>query len=154
MKKLIFAFFVCLVISNCTSRSDSSSCPSDKDSIITVFGSNKRFEIPLDSFLQIKDSFVYAEEEGNWLTKELYKWNYVYPDCITVAYTIKGEFIDSAKAVRRDILYNENGEAYSPAYHLESVVGDYIVYDVNGKYIKFVCVDTPHSGRGEHQYEP
>lgn len=152
MKKLLFIFAIVMLCASCF-YSQQKKDLGEKDSIITIFGIGGNIELPLDSFLIVKDSFVYCKEEGLWMTKELYKWNYEFPDTITVSFTRNGKFEDSVKAIRQGMITNGKGESYSPAYVMTDMIGDTWEYDINGKFIRFHCSQYPHSGR-PHHYQP
>lgn len=152
MKKILY-IIIGIMCLGCSSKKQVKEKDS-KDSIVTVFDMrDNRIKIPLDSFLLIKDSFVYCKEEELWMTKELFKWNYEYPDTIKVAFTRNGIVEDSVEAVRQGAIEDSIDKPYSPAYVYFSVVGDSWVYDVNGKYIGFNESSYPHSGKGI-KYEP
>lgn len=67
----------------------------DNDSIVTIYDCGKELKLSLDSFNLVKDSFVFCKEEGLWMTKKLYWFNYQCPDSIMVAFTRNGKFVDS-----------------------------------------------------------
>lgn len=130
-----------------------------EDSVV-VHGIDKNLVFSLDSFEHIKDSFIYVNDshfyigsDGFWCTKEFHRWNFEYPDTITVAFTRDGVFEDSVKCERRGLVEDSTGNYYSPAYIFTTVVGDSWTYDVNGKFIRFDCSSSPHSGR-PHHYKP
>ena len=147
MKKLGL-FFILLALISCSKKKEQpimvpqpmeiktimDSIDFDKDSLIDVEGMGK---ISLDSFLKIKDSLVYVTldidkwtDAPYWMTKDLYKWNFGYPDSITVKW--HGY---SLKISREGLAYDKNGKAYSPAYVEHCPSGDTQVWDVNGKYL-------------------
>ena len=150
MKKLLYLLVVFVVIS-CT-HSGQPKASDDKDSIVKIFCDygTGTIEMPLKKFLQVKDSFVYCKEEGLWMTKRLYWFNYQCPDSITEAFTRNGKFVDSVVAYRWGILDKNSN---SPAYVFYSVVGDAWFYDIKGNFIEFNRSRFPHSG-DTYQYEP
>lgn len=128
----------------------------DKDSLISIADLNKDLHVTFDEFLKMKDTLIYVTRRGfvpYWSTKRMYRWDFELPDTIKVAFTRDGVFEDSIKAVRQGVVYDKNGKAYSPAYVVTAMVGDNWTYDINGKFIKFNCVDLPHSG-APHSYHP
>lgn len=154
MKKLVFVLLSMMLCIGCSyNKQSKATCL--KDSLVKVFTDDGTgyFTIPLDSFLQVKDSFVFCKEEGLWMTKRLYWFNYECPDTITVAFTRNGVFEDSVEAIRRGGVKDSTGNYYSPAYVYGSVVGDAWIYDINGKFIKFCESRFPHSGE-PHNYKP
>ena len=152
MKKLVFVLLSMILCIGC-SYNKCNKVPVIKDSLVKIFDSGGIFTIPLDSFLQVKDSFVFCKEEGLWMTKKLYWFNYECPDTIIVAFTRNGVFKDSVEAIRRGDIEDSTGNSYSPAYVVLSVVGDAWVYDINGKFIAFHEGRFPHSGK-PHSYKP
>ena len=120
----------------------------DNDSIVTIYDCDKKLKLSLDSFSLVKDSFVYCKEEGLWMTKKLYWFDYQCPDSIIVAFTRNGKFVDSVVAYRNGVINNN-----SPAYVFYSVVGDSWIYDIKGNFIKFNRSKFPHS-EDTYQYEP
>ena len=154
MKKILYIILICVMCFGCSLERHPKS-NSSKDSIVTVVSVGGNIEIPLDSFLAVKDSFVYVKDcyEEFWCTKEYYKWNYGYPDTIKVAFTRNGVVEDSVEAVRQGLVADSTGKYYSPAYVFLSVVGDKWIYDVNGKFIESACTVHPHSG-APHHYKP
>lgn len=103
-----------------------------KNAIVKVFGAGKDLYIPIDEFMQMKDSFRFCEDEYIWMTKELYWFNYECPDTIMVKSVLRG---DSIIAVRRSLLADSTGKYYSPAYFEDNRYWEGVpVYDVNGNY--------------------
>lgn len=127
--------------------------PKDVDSIY-IKGID---EISKDSFLKIKDSLIYYkgeyEEDSCWMTKDYYRWNYVYPDTLMVAFTRNGNFEDSVEAIKWDMQEDSIRHIRIPIYVVRDVVGNTWEYDINGKFIEFSCGSRPHSGQPCH-YEP
>lgn len=152
MKKLVYILIGVMCI-GCSHKEQTKCSDSDNDSIVTIYAVGGEFKVSLDSFMQVKDSFVYCKEEGLWMTKELYMWNYGYPETIKVAFTRNGVFEDSVEAVRRGVIEDSTGKDISPAYVYGSFVGDNWTYDLNGKFIEFNCTVRPHSG-APHHYKP
>lgn len=150
MKKILYIIISIMCLS-CSLRNQSGNYSSKDSVVIMTLGYN--INLSIDSFLQVKDSFVYCKEEKCWMTKECYKWNYGYPDTIKVAFTRNGVLEDSVEAVRQGIINDSTGRPYSPAYVFFSTVGDSWVYDADGKYIGFNKSPYPHSGNGIN-YKP
>lgn len=149
MKK-IFYIIICIMCLGCSLKKQPKN-DSSNDSV-EIWAGDSNIVLSKDSFLQVKDSFVYCKEEGYWMTKEMYKWNYGYPDTIMIAFTRNGVFVDSVEAVRHGLVADSTGEYYSPAYVFTSGVGDKWIYDINGKFIEYNR-SYPHSGN-EIKYKP
>ena len=154
MKKLVFILLSMMLCIGCSyNRYHKNS--TTRDSLVKVFTESGEdfIIIPLDSFLQVKDSFVFCKEEHLWMTKRLYWFNYICPDTIIVALTRNGKLDDSVEAVRQGLIKDNTGHYYSPAYVFSSTVGDTWIYDINGKFIEFNKSPFPHSGKSQI-YEP
>lgn len=148
MKKLIYVLVMLFFMVGCSPKRKTT--PYNKDSYITIYACGKDLKLSIDSFNQVKDSFVYCKEEGLWMTKRLYWFNYQCPDSITVAFTRNGKFVDSVVAYRWGILDKNSN---SPAYVFYSVMGDAWFYDIKGNFIEFNRSRFPHSGNS-YQYKP
>ena len=148
MKKLVYLFVILFFVIGCSHKGKT--VHYDNDSIVTIYDCGKDLKLSLDSFNIVKDSFVYCKEEGLWMTKKLYWFNYQCPDSIMVAFTSNGKFVDSVVAYRKGVINNDNN---SPAYVFYSVVGDSWIYDIKGNFIEFHHSRFPHSGNS-YQYKP
>lgn len=152
MKKLIYILAITMLYTGCSYKKAAESYTYYDSIFVDDLG-----HISIDSFLKIKDSLIYVDNDRccspYWCTKKQHWFNYECPDTITVAFTRDGKFECYEKAVRRGLVADSTGDYYSPAYVIESAVGDNFVYDINGKFIKFNCVDLPHSD-APHTYKP
>lgn len=87
------------------------------------------------------------------MTKDYYRWNYVYPDTLMVAFTRNGNFEDSVEAIKWDMQEDSIRHIRIPIYVVRDVVGNTWEYDINDKFIEFSCGSRPHSGQPCH-YKP
>lgn len=152
MKKLIYVILIFILCMGCSYRKLEKSYAKYDSIFVDGMG-----HISIDSFLKIKDSLIYVDNDRCctpcWMTKRLHWFNYECPDTIIVAFTRDGKFERYEKAIRRGLVADSTGEYYSPAYVIDCIVGDNFVYDINGKFIEFNCADLPHSGAA-HTYNP
>ncbi len=148
MKNLLYFVVGLILCIGCSQKQQTKT--TDKVDSTYVDGIGK---IPTDSFLKIKDSLIYSEEDKEWMTKEQHWFTYECPDTIMVAFTRNGVFEDSVEAVRQGLVADSTGHYYSPAYVFGDVVGNKWIYDINGKFIEFNESPYPHSGKG-HKYHP
>lgn len=84
-----------------------------------------------------KGPFLYFVPDYGYVTFERYMWDEGFPRTIIVKVTYKGKFQGYYEAERRGVLFDSLGNAYSPAYKIESLHGDTWVYDIKGKFIEF-----------------
>lgn len=97
--------------------------------------------------------YLYPDGEGGYTTFERYMWDKGFPDTIIVRFTRDGKLEGYVEAVRQGVLKDRFGNSCSPTYVFMSMVGDNWVYDINGRFLEFNCVDLPHSGQ-PHTYNP
>lgn len=139
MKK-VFYILIGMVLAGCSKTVQIKSA--DHGDSVFVAGLHGDMWLSKDSFMQVKNSLIYvSEEEANgrayWATKEHYKWNYGYPDTITVALRREDGIVDSVEAVR----YNENSGADEVEYVYPSYIQSHWVFNVHGDSLRYVHID-------------
>lgn len=138
MRNLV-SLMLLIVISSCSPKEDSTT--------------NIQLEEWAD-YVETRDSLhPYYVEGSGYTTFERWMWDEGFPDTIIVKFTRNGKFEMYVEAYRYGALEDSLGNYYSPAYAFISGVGDIWIYDIKGKFIKFIENDLPHSDMG-HTYNP
>ena len=87
-------------------------------------------------------------------TFERYMWDEGFPDTIIVEVTRNGVFKGYSKASRYDLLKDSLGNYYSPGYAVKSAVGDMLIYDVKGNFVRYDADIADNPKREITPYNP
>lgn len=91
-----------------------------------------------------------------YTTYRQYMFDEGFPDSIIVRVTRDGKFEGYDVAYRSDVITDSLGNVISPAYIIRFNVGDGLMYNLKGEFVKSLESDLPHSGQGEsdHKWNP